>query len=210
MNINYLNFKTMKTSKLFIAAIFCLSLITSCSSDDDNSSGNPDLIDPVELITNVTLTFTNTADANDVIVMTDIKPNGQEGGIVLQNDVVGTFTAGEEYALGLEVLNASNPADIDDVLNDDIVVENDEHFFQYALSTGLDMSMTRDADDIDGADGTKLGYNTTWVANTASTGNLQIILVHIPATADDTDPFGATTGGEEDFTITFDGVTIVE
>ncbi len=204
MNINYLNFNSMKTSKLFIAAIFCLTLITSCSNDDDN----PEIINEVELITNVTLTFTNTTDPNDVVVMTDIKPDGQEGGTVLLNEVVGTFTAGQSYALALGVTNSSDPSDVDDILNDDIVVENDEHFFKYRLAGGIDLTMTRDADDLEGADGTKLGLNTTWTANAASTGNFEIVLVHLPATADDSDPLGATTGGEEDFNIVFTGITI--
>ena len=32
----------MKTSKLFVAAMFCLTLITSCSDDDDPVIINPE------------------------------------------------------------------------------------------------------------------------------------------------------------------------
>ena len=73
MKTNYLNLNFMKTTKLFIMAIFCLTLITSCNNDDD-----PEPVNEVELITNVTLTFTNTANSADVVVMKNIAPDGQE------------------------------------------------------------------------------------------------------------------------------------
>ena len=198
MKTNYLNF--MKTTKLFIMAIFCLTLITSCNNDDDN----PDPVNEVELITNVTLTFTNTANAGDVVIMSNVAPDGQEGAFT--NTVNGTFTAGQSYSLDLEITNESDPADIDDVLNDDIIPEGDEHFFKYNNTLGL--GMIRDASDLAGANDTNLGVSTTWTSGASGTGNLQIILVHQPETADDSNQFGSTTGGEEDFNITFQGVEV--
>lgn len=198
MNTNYLNF--IKTSKFFIAAIFCITLITSCNNDDDN----PDPVNEVELITNVTLTFTNTANAGDVVIMSNVAPDGQEGAFT--NTVNGTFTAGQSYSLDLEITNESDPSDVDDILNDDIIPEGDEHFFKYNNSLG--MGMIRDASDLAGANGTRLGVSTTWTSGAAGTGNLQIILVHQPETADDSNQFGSTTGGEEDFNITFQGVEV--
>ena len=41
-----------------------------------------------------------------------------------------------------------------------------------------------------------------------STGNIQIVLVHQPVTVDDSNQFGSSTGGEEDFNITFQGVVV--
>ena len=203
MKINYLNLNVMKTSKFFISALFCLALVTSftsCSDDDD-----PEPVNEEELITNLTLTFTNTAN-NDEVVMTSVAPDGLEEGATTEN-VTGSFTAGATYELTLALVNASEtPAE--DVLNGDIIPEADEHFFVYAVSNGLDMTMTRDGDDVDGPDGSKLGVNTTWVANSAGTGNLQIILVHEPGSVDDSDEFGSATGGSEDFNITFTDVTI--
>ena len=201
MKMNSLNLNFMKTSKLFMMALLSLALVTSCSNDDDN----PPPVNEVELITDVVLTFTNINDAMDVVTMVNDAPDGQEG--TFTNTVTGTFTAGETYQLRLTVENSSEAPDIDDVLNDDIIPEADEHFFVYAVSSSLDMTMTRDASDVDGPDGVKLGVNTTWVAGAASMGNLQIILVHEPEGADDSDEFGSVTGGEEDFTITF---TMVE
>ena len=198
MNTNYLNF--IKTSKFFIAAIFCITLITSCNNDDDN----PDPVNEVELITNVTLTFTNNANSADVVVMKNIAPDGQEGAFT--NTVNGTFTAGQSYSLDLEITNESDPSDVDDILNDDIIPEGDEHFFKYNNSLG--MGMIRDASDLAGANGTRLGVSTTWTTAAAGSGNLQIILVHEPDSADDSNQFGSTTGGEEDINITFQGVEV--
>ena len=200
MNTNYLNLNFMKTTKLFIMAIFCLTLITSCKDDDDN----PEPVNEVELITNVTLTFTNTANSSDVIIMSNVAPDGQEGAFT--NSVNGSFTTGQSYFLDLNITNESDPSDVDDILNDDIIPEGDEHFFKYNNTLGI--GMVRDASDLAGAGGTRLGVSTTWITAAAGTGNLQIILVHEPDSADDSNQFGITTGGEEDFNITFLGVEV--
>ena len=144
MNTNYLNF--IKTIKFFIGN-FLPNLITSCKDDDDN----PDPVNEVELITNVTLTFTNTANAGDVVIMSNVAPDGQEGAFT--NTVNGTFTAGQSYSLDLEITNESDPSDVDDILNDDIIPEGDEHFFKYNNTLG--MGMIRDASDLAGANGTR-------------------------------------------------------
>jgi hypothetical protein len=208
MNTKKQNLTIMKTKYLgvnmpikFLASLLlCFTLVTSCSDDD-----NPNEVNEEEFITDVILTFTNVTDATDEIVMTNNAPDGQDGGFT--NSVVGAFTEGATYSLELEILNSQeDPAD--DVLNDDIIPEADEHFFSYVVSAGLDMSVTRDATDIDGPDGTKLGVFTTWTANTAGTGTFTIILTHEPEGPDDSDPLGSVTGGETDFEITFEFVVI--
>ncbi|WP_299889653.1 hypothetical protein [uncultured Lacinutrix sp.] len=197
-----INLNFLKNINFFISAFFCLMLVTSCSNDDDVN--NPPPVNDEELITNVTLTFTNNADATDTVVLASIAPDGQDG--TSTEDVTGNFTSGATYSLSLAITNASEtPAD--DVLNDDIIVEADEHFFTYAVNT-INLTMSRDADDTDGADGSKLGVKTTWVAGAASTGNVQISLIHQPTSTDDSDGFGSSTGGSEDLSITFSGVNI--
>ncbi len=191
----------MKTSKFFMIALFSLSLITSCSDDDDNG---PAPVLEEELITNVTLTFVNDADPTDIVVLASVAPDGQDG--TSTQSITGAFTAGASYSLGLSLTNAlENPAD--DVLNDDVIPAADEHFFVYAVN-GINLAVSRDSDDIGGSGDTRLGVNTTWVAGNASTGNVQIILVHEPENADDSNAFGSVTGGSEDLNITFTGVEI--
>jgi len=202
MKINYLNLNFMKTSKFFINTLFCLVFIasfTSCSDDDDSGE-----VIEEELITNVTLTFTNNADATDIVVLANVAIDGQEG--PFNNTVTGDFTSGASYSLSLALTNASEtPAD--DVLNDDIIPEADEHFFVYGVS-GINLTMSRDGDDVAGPDGSNLGVNTTWVAGAASTGNVQIRLIHEPSSVDDSNEWGSATGGSEDLNITFMNVDI--
>lgn len=202
MKINYLNLNSMKMTKFFISSIFCLALIattTSCSDDDDSGE-----VIEEELITNVTLTFTNNADPTDIVTLTNIAPNGQEGSFT--NTVDGEFTSNATYSLSLALTNASEtPAD--DVLNDDIIPEADEHFFVYGVN-GIDLTMTRDGNDVEGPDGSNLGVNTTWVAGAISTGNVQIRLIHEPSSVDDANEWGTVSGGSEDLNITFMNVEI--
>lgn len=202
MNINFLNLNSMKTGKFFMKVLLCLAFIssfTSCSDDD------PDAVNEEEIITNLTLTFTNTADANDIVVMSSVAPDGLEDGVTAET-VVGDFSVGATYALRLALSNASEtPAE--DVLNGDIIPEADEHFFAYAVN-GINLTLTRDAGDVDGPDGSKLGVETTWVAGAASTGNVQIRLIHEPSSVDDSNEWGTATGGSEDFNITFEDVEI--
>lgn len=202
MKINFLNSNLMKTSKFFIGAMFCLTLVTSCSDDDDT----PAPVLEEEQITNVNLMFTNDADPMDVVLLTDFAPDGQNGAST--STITGNFTAGETYSLSIAILNSEeDPNNPEDVLNDDIIPEADEHFFSYAVS-GLNLTMMRDSDDIEGPDGSNLGVNTTWVAGMASSGNLQIILTHEPTSVDDSDEFGAATGGSQDFNIVFENINI--
>lgn len=185
----------MKTIK-FLSVLFISSLLFTACSDDDN----PEEVNEEEVITKVTLTFTNDADATDKVVLVNDAPEGQDG--TFTNTVTGNFTAGAEYSLSLGVLNGT-----EDVLDEDIIPEADEHFFKYSVS-GLEFTMTRDSDDTTGADNSKLGLKTTWVAGTATSGSIQIILVHQPTSTDDSNGWGSSTGGSEDLNITFTGVSI--
>jgi len=192
----------MKTSKFFMAAIFCVTLMTSCSNNNDD---DPEEVLEEELITDVSLTFVNTQDNTDTVIMTSTAPDGQDGMSV--EAINGTFTAGATYALTIGILNSEDANDPEDVLNGDIIPEADEHFIAYAVS-GINLTMSRDANDVAGPDDSKLGVNTTWVAGDASTGNVQIRLIHEPESVDDSNGFGSATGGSEDFNITFTGVII--
>ena len=70
------------------------------------------------------------------------------------------------------------------------------------------MTFSRSANDIVRADGANLGFRTTWVANTAGTGNITLRLFHESETVNDSDEFGSQTGGSTDVDVTFTGVVI--
>ncbi len=200
MKINYLNLNTMKTSKFFLSAFFCLTLLASCSDDDENPTPpNED-----EVITDVTLEFVNTADASDTVTLLSVDPDGEDGPTPPEQTITGSFTAGATYAATIELFNAIEGEDITEEVRDD---EPDEHFFIYAIN-GLDMTFTRGANDVIRADGNKLGYATTWVANAASTGTITVQLFHESSVVDDSNEFGTQTGGSTDVDITFLNVAI--
>jgi len=200
MKINYLNLNLMKTSKFFMSAFFCLTLLASCSGDDDD----PTPPNEEEVITNVTLAFVNITDANDVVTLLSVDPDGEDGPTAPDQTITGTFTAGASYAATVDLFNALANEDITEEVTVD---EPDEHFFVYAIS-GLDMTFTRSANDVIRADGNKLGFETTWLANANSTGNITVQLFHESGSVDDTNEFGTQTGGSADVDITFIGVEI--
>ena len=190
----------MKTSKLFLNAFVCITLLASCSDDDSNPTPpNED-----EVITNVTLEFVNTANASDIVTLLSVDPDGEDGPTVPEQTITGAFTAGATYTATIELFNAIEGEDITEEVRDD---EPDEHFFVYAIN-GLDMTFTRDATDVVRADGNKLGYATNWVANTTGTGAITVQLFHESSSVDDSNEFGTQSGGSTDVDITFMNVTI--
>ncbi len=186
----------MKTIKLLSILFISTMLFTACSDDD------PVPVLEEEMITNVKLTFTNAADAADKVELINVAPNGQDG--TFTNTINGDFKTGATYALSLELLNGD-----EDVLTEDIIPEAAEHFFKFKVNE-INLTMTRDNDDTDGAGGSKLGVKTTWVAGAVSSGNVSISLIHEPTSTNDSDEWGVVEGGSEDLNITFIGVKVVQ
>ena len=200
MKTIFLNLNSMKTIRLLAMSIFTVALLASCSNNDD-----PEEVVEEEFWTEFTMTFTNTQDMNDTVELRVVDADGEPGPIAPQLTVNGNFTANAVYNAELTLMNT---VENEDVLNDDIIPEKDEHFFTFAVN-GINLTMVRASNDIVRTDGEKLGVNTTWTAGTASTGGtIQIRLVHEPVTVSDSDEFGSTTGGSEDINVTFTGVNI--
>lgn len=210
MNTIKLNNKTMKTyyfnfkkqTMYFLSAFLCLTLMASCSNDDDG--GNVEEPNEEEVITDVTLTLVNDADASDIVELKSVDADGEDGPLAPEVTITGNFTAGDTYTATLEVYNSIEDEDITVEITNE---EPDEHFFIYAVN-GLDVSFTRSANDIVRADGNKLGFETTWIANTAGMGSITVQLFHESETVNDDNQFGTQTGGSTDIDITFSGVEI--
>lgn len=202
MKTKYFNLFHMKTTKYFLSTIICLTFFASCSDDDDGSG----IVEPneEEIITDVTLTFTNDADATDIIVLSSIDPDGEDGPLAPTQNISGTFNAGATYTATINLYNSIEDEDITVEVTDE---EPDEHFFIYAIN-GLDMTFTRSANDFVRMDGNLLGFETTWTANTASTGEVTVQLFHESVTVSDDNDFGTQTGGSTDVNITFTNVEI--
>ncbi|GAA3514413.1 hypothetical protein GCM10022393_30450 [Aquimarina addita] len=195
-------FKYARLSAILFSAI----TIIGCSNDDDA----PEEENEVEVFTDVTLIFTNTTDASDIVRASAKDPDGtgiQE--LQVLDDI--TLATDTEYTLTFEILNALNPEDVADI-GDEILEEDNEHQFFFSFEEGTFTSPTGNG-NIDTAsdpvnyndtdeNGNPVGLSTTWTTpGAASTaGVFTAKLQHQP------DVKTSTTGandGDTDFMMTF-------
>lgn len=199
------NFRIHNLVSLLIAASVS---VVSCS-DDDDSNDVPPIEDEVEVITDVTLIFTNTNDATDVVTATardNDGPGAQE--LIIADEI--TLGANATYELTFEVFNNLDADDPEDI-GAEILEEADEHqiFFSFTegafsspagdgnIDTASDPINYEDEDD----EGNPVGLETIWTTGAASTGgNFTVRLQHQPGLK------SATTGaeiGDTDFDLEF-------
>ncbi|WP_245912075.1 GTP cyclohydrolase [Flagellimonas meridianipacifica] len=195
-----------------LAILFAALTIASCSDDDDA----PGEEDELEVITSVTLQFTNNADPMDVITATAVDPDGEgiaelqvQGGIALAADT--------QYTLTFIILNALDPDDVEDI-GEEILDEDDEHQFFFSFTDGAFDSPTgtgnispatgainyNDQDD----NGNPVGLSTNWTTAATGTtmGTFTARLQHQPPVNETPVKTSTSTSedGEPDFNLTFD------
>ena len=190
----------------FLALLFVGLLITSCSDDDDAA---PEEEEELEVITDVTLVFTNDADPNDVVRASAQDPDGEgiqelqvQGGITLAVDT--------QYTLTFEIFNNLETPGED--IGEEILEEDDEHQFFFSFTTDAfdsplgDGNIDTASDPINYNDMddnmNRVGLSTTWTTPAATTtgGTFTARLQHQP------DIKTGTTGandGDTDFNLTF-------
>jgi hypothetical protein len=190
-----------------LAILFSVITIIGCSNNDDDA---PEEENEVEVFTDVTLIFTNTANNSDVVRASAQDPDGtgiQELQIL---DAI-TLAADTEYTLTYEILNALDPADVEDIGNE-ILEEDNEHQFFFSFTENVFANPTGNgnidaaADPINYNDadenGNPVGLSSTWTtSSTAASGaSFTVRLQHQP------DVKTATSGsndGDTDFALTF-------
>lgn len=177
---------------------------TACS-DDEVPPEEPEL----EVITDVSLVFTNNANAADVVTARAQDPDG-EGVQDLQVLDPINLTAGATYTLTFVITNALDPTDPEDV-TEEIEDEDDEHQFFYSFTDGAFTSPTGNG-NVDTAsdplnyldqddDMNPVGLSTSWTAGAASTGGtFRVILKHQPDIKTSTT---GSTDGDTDFDLSF-------
>ena len=190
-----------------LAILFSVITIIGCSNDDDVA---PEEENEVEVFTDVTLVFTNTADVNDVVRASAQDPDGtgiQELQIL---DAI-TLASDTEYTLTYEILNALDPADIEDI-GDEILEEDNEHQFFFSFTENVFANPTGNgnidaaADPINYNDadenGNPVGLSSTWTtSSTASSGaSFTVRLQHQP---DVKTASSGSNDGDTDFALTF-------
>jgi hypothetical protein len=190
-----------------LAILFSVISIIGCSTTDDDI---PEEENEIEVFTDVTLIFTNTADNSDVVRASAQDPDGtgiQELQIL---DAI-TLAADTEYTLTFEILNALDPADVENI-GDEILEEDNEHQFFFSFTENVFANPTGNgnidatADPINYNDqdenGNPVGLSTNWVtaSTTSSEKSFTVRLQHQP------DVKTATSGsndGDTDFALTF-------
>lgn len=181
----------IKNFWMLLALLVSASVFTGCDNDD------PEPVNEEELITTVRVTFTNQANAGDVVVatFTDIDGEGGDDPITVNP----TLSANATYTVGVEFLNESETPAED--ITEEVEEEGDEHQVFMVVSGGL--NLTYEYGDTDG-NGNPLGLTGTAATGAASTGTLNVVLRHEPKKPN---TGLADAGGETDITVDF-AVTI--
>ncbi|MDE0472672.1 MAG: hypothetical protein OXH57_12110 [Ekhidna sp.] len=180
-------------------------IFTSCNGDDDA----PEEEDEVEVITDVTLVFTNNADNTDVVKARAKDPDGMGAQDLQVLDTI-KLTSGVTYTLTFEISNALDPDDVEDV-GEEIEEEDDEHQLFFAFTDGAfsspmgDGNIDTTSDPInyedEDDDENPVGLETTWTAgNPRTNGKFRVKLQHQPDVKTAT---STATTGDTDFDLTF-------
>ncbi|MCM4158508.1 type 1 periplasmic binding fold superfamily protein [Antarcticibacterium flavum] len=185
----------MKTIKFLSMFAIAGALLTSCSSDDDNT---PEPVNEEEVITTLRVTLVP-EEGGETIIMEyrDLDGDGPTAPVIT---VSGNLAANTIYFGSTEVWNElEEPADN---ITLEVAEEADEHQFFYNPGSGLDVRIIyTDEDD----NGNPVGINFTMTTMEASEGTLTVTLIHLPNKDAEGVAEGDVTnaGGETDAEVTF-------
>lgn len=177
-----------KVLGLLLAAVLVLG---ACKKKD------PEPVNEVEVITKVTLRFTNTANTSEVVTMTWEDNDGVGGNAPVITG--GTLKRNTSYNIDIDVKGEDN-----ENITNEILEEAKDHQFYFGFSTATLFNSFEYLDKDKNNQPLGLKTRATTINNSGG-GNLQVILVHegskpqnIAAT-----PwvFTPTVGGEQDFNI---------
>ena len=176
----------------FLVVFFStLVLFSSCEKDD------PEVVNEEEVIT--TLTYTLTPENGGIPVVLSFRDLDGEGANIPTIEG-GTLQANTTYIGSIVLLNETEtPAEN---ITLEIEEEDQDHQFFFAVTNGLDASVTyNDSDGIN-----PIGLSTKMRTNQPSTGKLKITLRHEPnkSAAGVKDGNIANAGGETDIEVEFD------
>lgn len=178
--------------KWLTAFVLLVLVATSCDSDD------PEPVNEEELITTLNVTFTNTSNASDIVTATfrDLDGEGGNDGVTTNP----TLSANTTYTVTVEFLNEAETPTED--ITEEVGEEADEH--QVFFITGAGLNFTYAYGDQDG-DGNPVGLTGTGTTAGASSGSMDVVLVHEPTktAAGVSDGDISNAGGEEDIRVRF-------
>lgn len=183
----------MKT--IAFLGLACIATLASCKKDDDLVDVPPPIANEEEVITTMTLKFTDPTGVNPDVTATFRDPDGDGG---LNFDIFDTIRLKNNtvYDMSIVLLNETvSPAD---TISNEVLEEADEHLFCFTSSFANVLIQRTDSD------GTfEIGLESQWTVGSVGNGTVQIVLKHQPGIKD-----GSCSPGETDVDVTF--VTEVE
>lgn len=200
------NFLTLRVLAILLSSF----AIISCSDDDEA----PEEEEELEVITEVTLMFTNNADPNDVVTAMATDPDGAG---IMELEVQGpiNLAVDTQYTLTYSILNGlETPAED---IGEEIADEDDEHQFFFSFSTdAFDSPMG--SGNISPATGpinyndqddnmNPIGLSTNWTTPVTGItgGTFTVVLQHQPPVGGNPVKTATSTSndGESDFDLEF-------
>lgn len=161
----------MKTiQKLVLLAILIASVFASCQKD---KVGDPHEHNEEELITTVTLAFTDSANTANVQYFTFNDPDGDGGNGPTQFDTI-RLQANTTYYVAITLFDESD-SEIDTISNE-VLEEGIDHQFFFSTAGATATITYTDADD----NGNPIGLQTKWITGNVGTGTATVILKHQP------------------------------
>lgn len=185
----------MKHLKLIPFLVLLFVVAISCDDDDDA----PVVINEGEIITNLTIELSN---PGNTVTLTSIDLDGPDGPNAPVITIVGDLSPNTQYVGSIELLDASDPTDIEDI-TEEVEEEDLEHQFFFCVDNGLNASIS--GANLD-SNGDVLGTTFTLTTGDASSGDLTFTLVHEgdkSANVDGCDTQALLNNGEIDISQTF-------
>lgn len=166
--------------------------LTGCKKDDDLPDVPPVVNNDPEVITTLTLTFTDTLGVQPEVSATFRDPDGDggEGPDIFDEITLAPSTA---YQTTITLLNETvTPAEN---ISDEVLEEAAEHFFCFNPGGSADITIARTD-----SDGTfEIGLQSLWTTGAASNGTVEVLLKHQPDGLKD----GTCAPGETDIDVDF-------
>ena len=159
----------MKTLKTIALVFSTVALFISCS-DDDKKSTPPN---EEEVITTVKVTLTN---GTNIITLTsqDLDLDGPNAPVITG----GALAANTVYTGEVSLLNETeDPVEVISAEIEESAEEKLDHQFFFGALSGLLGTFSYDDED---GNGNPIGLRFTFTTGAASTGNLSVILRHLP------------------------------
>ena len=167
-----------------ILALLFISTAVQCKKD------SPEEINEEETINRVTLTVTG-ADGSS----TDYTWN--EG----DNEPTINLGANSTHQVSIAFYDASDASDVENI-TEEVIEEADEHFVFYQVNSAS-LTIAAASNDVIDSDGVAINVKTQWSTTDASSGVVQVYLVHEPTskTGATRSALGGSTDVELDFPV---------